>query len=58
MTEFKTKFLPIDWVEKTRKEVLSSRMSEHQTFDEWSTHVNSLAALLQDDSAAATASAL
>jgi hypothetical protein len=58
MTKFKTKFLPVDWVEKTRKEVLSSRMSEHQTFDEWSTHVNSLAALLQDDSAAATASAL
>ncbi|KAF8146607.1 hypothetical protein K438DRAFT_503311 [Mycena galopus ATCC 62051] len=52
MSEFKKKFLRTDWKETTRKEILSSRMKDTESFDEWSTAVMSLAALLADDPAA------
>ncbi|KAJ7603429.1 hypothetical protein DFH06DRAFT_914734, partial [Mycena polygramma] len=35
--ELKLKFLRTDWKETTRKEILSSRQKEDETFDEWST---------------------
>ncbi|KAJ7256133.1 hypothetical protein B0H12DRAFT_1016061 [Mycena haematopus] len=54
MSEFKKKFLRADWKESTRKEILSSRMKDTESFDDWSTSVMSLAALLADDPAAST----
>ncbi|KAJ7185083.1 hypothetical protein B0H12DRAFT_1040452, partial [Mycena haematopus] len=39
MSEFKKKFLRTDWKESTRKEILSSRMKETDSFDTWSTSV-------------------
>ncbi|KAJ7319308.1 hypothetical protein DFH08DRAFT_819245 [Mycena albidolilacea] len=46
MAEFRNKYLPVDWQAITRNEILSSRMKETQTFDEWFTEVIGLALLL------------
>ncbi|KAJ7346911.1 hypothetical protein DFH08DRAFT_700336, partial [Mycena albidolilacea] len=52
MAEFRDKYLPVDWQAVTRNEILSSRMKETQTFDEWFTEVIGLASLLDGTPAA------
>ncbi|KAJ7243929.1 hypothetical protein B0H12DRAFT_1236287 [Mycena haematopus] len=49
MIEFRKKFLRADWVESTRRQVLSSRQKEEESFDDWSTTIISLVALLNND---------
>jgi hypothetical protein len=52
MAEFRSKYLPVDWQAMTWNEILSSRMKETQTFDEYFTDVVGLGSLLDGTPAA------
>ncbi|KAJ7349403.1 hypothetical protein DFH08DRAFT_697561, partial [Mycena albidolilacea] len=47
MSELREKYLPVDWEAVTRNEILSSRMKESQTFDEFYTEIIGLGSLLE-----------
>ncbi|KAJ7367148.1 hypothetical protein DFH08DRAFT_679484, partial [Mycena albidolilacea] len=47
MSELRQKYLPVDWQAVTRNEILSSRMKDTQSFDEFYTEVIGLGSLLE-----------